>query len=1048
MRLLLLSFFFLTLFTDVQAQLCQGPGRDPQTAQAVCGTIAFHETNVVNCTGPDIPNPTSGCGQVTSDNSRWYKFHCYQAGTLGFLITPFSPADDYDWEIMDITGHQPADVYTLELRVSLNLSGQTGPTGCTIAGISDINCGGGAPGTQYNKLMTLQAGHDYLMMVNNWSASNLGYDIDFTGTATLSDNLPPTVTNAAIVGCDASKIRVNFSEDILCGSITNPITLGSEFTITGGPNTITGITSACTLGANGVPYVILDLQAPLAAGNYQLNINVGGDGNTLENVCRIAMLPASIPFTVPAIVPVAVNTVNYTGCAPTTLNITLTKPIWCTSLSAAPFSEFSILPGNPTIQSVQSACTASATYIDQLQIVLQNPLAPGNYQLIVNAGADGNTLIDTCNMVVAAGYNFPFTITQNNPPPVIQSVGFDECHPDKVVVNFDKPVACASITAAGTELSITPGTWPVNSITYNCTNNQYTSQIIMNLANPLTAGNYNVVVGTGTDGNTLSDTCLSFIPAGYARPFTATQAPAPVFDSVQFDKCSAGTVKVFYSHPILCSSISANGSEFSITGPSAVTIVSATPDVTCGSLGYTRWINLQLASPITQSGNYVLHNGVGADGNGIVDTCNARQNVNETIAMNMLGKPSAVFNALVNWGCVNDDIVLSHPGGNGVNSWNWSFSDGRTASGQNVTMSFPVATPTVTVRLIVSNGSCNDTTSQTITLGNVITAAFTASTGDTICINTPVDFRDASSGTISSYLWDFGDLTQSTAQNPPTHVYASSNIYTVTLRVTDNHGCTAIASKQMHVDASARIDFTGLKPQYCTGQTVSLKRVISRNITSYVWDNGDGKTFTNEVDITFPYPNPGTYTITLSGIDKYCGPASISKTVPVYAVPKINLGPDTVLCGNDQVLIGVPAEPGYTYTWNTGDNTSQILTWAFFNTGYALTVDNHGCRARDSMHVKVLHFCLIRVPNAFTPNRDGLNDELKVLNADMAKSFEFSIYNRAGQRVFTTRNPLEGWDGRFKGNPADAGTYVWTLMYIDPWNGKTVKEKGTSILIR
>ena len=99
------------------------------------------------------------------------------------------------------------------------------------------------------------------------------------------------------------------------------------------------------------------------------------------------------------------------------------------------------------------------------------------------------------------------------------------------------------------------------------------------------------------------------------------------------------------------------------------------------------------------------------------------------------------------------------------------------------------------------------------------------------------------------------------------------------------------------------------------------------------------------MDITFPYPNPGTYTITLSGYDKYCGPASISKTVPVYAVPKINLGPDTVLCGNDQVLIGVPARPVYTYTWNTGDNTSQILTWAFFNTGYALTVDNHGCRA-------------------------------------------------------------------------------------------------------
>ncbi len=408
MRSLLLSFLlFVGTFTLRAQGPCAGPGRIPTTAQAVCGNLTFKESDVSNCTGPDIPNPTSGCGQVTSDNSRWYKFHCYQAGTLGFLITPQNMADDYDWEIMDITGFLPGDVYTVELRVSLNLSGQTGITGCTAAGVSDINCGGGAPGTQFNRMINLLAGHDYLMMVNNWSSSNQGYDIDFTGTSVLTNNAAPAVTGVSIVGCDPSKLMVTFSEDILCSSISDPA-IGSEFTITAGTHVITGIASDCSIGANGVPFVIINLQSPIPAGNYQLNVANGSDGNTLENVCKIAMLPVSIPFTVPVIPTTQVASVNYTGCAPTVLNITLTKPVWCTSLTpSGPGSEFSITPGNPAILSVQSSCASAGTYTDQIQITLQNPLANGNYQLVVNNGADGNTLIDTCNNAIAVGYNFP-----------------------------------------------------------------------------------------------------------------------------------------------------------------------------------------------------------------------------------------------------------------------------------------------------------------------------------------------------------------------------------------------------------------------------------------------------------------------------------------------------------------------------------------------------------------------------------------------------------------------------------------------------------------
>ena len=88
------------------------------------------------------------------------------------------------------------------------------------------------------------------------------------------------------------------------------------------------------------------------------------------------------------------------------------------------------------------------------------------------------------------------------------------------------------------------------------------------------------------------------------------------------------------------------------------------------------------------------------------------------------------------------------------------------------------------------------------------------------------------------------------------------------------------------------------------------------------------------------------------------------------------------------------------------------------------------------------------MPSAFTPNRDGLNDELLASNADLAKNFSLTIFNRLGQLMFSSNNPLQGWDGRFKGNPQERGTYVWILNYIDPWNGKFINQKGTSILLR
>src|SRR5690606_388894 len=94
------------------------------------------------CGNRKVPGP---CGNedLTDKNPYWYKFTCYTAGTLGFLITPANLGDDYDWQLFDMTGKKPEAVYTdKSLFVACNWSGEPGKTGASAAGASLSVCGG------------------------------------------------------------------------------------------------------------------------------------------------------------------------------------------------------------------------------------------------------------------------------------------------------------------------------------------------------------------------------------------------------------------------------------------------------------------------------------------------------------------------------------------------------------------------------------------------------------------------------------------------------------------------------------------------------------------------------------------------------------------------------------------------------------------------------------------------------------------------------------------------------------------------------------------
>ena len=78
------------------------------------------------------------------------------------------------------------------------------------------------------------------------------------------------------------------------------------------------------------------------------------------------------------------------------------------------------------------------------------------------------------------------------------------------------------------------------------------------------------------------------------------------------------------------------------------------------------------------------------------------------------------------------------------------------------------------------------------------------------------------------------------------------------------------------------------------------------------------------------------------------------------------------------------------------------------------------------------------MPNAFTPNGDGKNDLFSISFNIISNLQSFSIYNRWGQLLFRISNRLQGWDGKFNGVPADTGSYVWTITYLNLKNKHTL----------
>jgi gliding motility-associated-like protein len=229
------------------------------------------------------------------------------------------------------------------------------------------------------------------------------------------------------------------------------------------------------------------------------------------------------------------------------------------------------------------------------------------------------------------------------------------------------------------------------------------------------------------------------------------------------------------------------------------------------------------------------------------------------------------------------------------------------------------------------------------------------------------------------------------------------------------------------------------------------------------WDFGDGASSTGlPTSVAHTYNHYGTYTVTVDAHwPNGCSyDTSYSDLITVIDLPHADYSwtPDPASIFENTVQFQELAGPlAASYQWDFADLGSSVLSnpsFTFPNEVGAsypveLLVRNFlGCPDSITKVVEVQDVFLVYVPTAFTPDADGLNDMLKVIGNDIAPdNFHWMIFDRWGEKIFDTTDPLKGWDGKLNGKVVENGVYNWMLRAQSAYTGINHDLVGTVTVV-
>ena len=369
--------------------------------------------------------------------------------------------------------------------------------------------------------------------------------------------------------------------------------------------------------------------------------------------------------------------------------------------------------------------------------------------------------------------------------------------------------------------------------------------------------------------------------------------------------------------------------------------------------------------------------------------------------------------------CPADSVFISPPAGFLRYDWTPDYNLIH-GSGGNVIL-FP-RMDTVYRLVVHDNGSCSGQSDLKIQLF----PANKPGLGNDTAICTGGDARFIAAGNFISYYWNDGETTASI------DVHLAGQ-YIVTAE--DQNHCLSTASVYLIVYPTPVVHING-GDVLCKDQALLLD--AGAGFIRYVWQDGSQREQFNITDT-------GTYRVDITD-NHHCAAADSIHIAAFAESPKQFLPADTIVCSYTGALIRSSGD-FVQYKWSTGETGKSIHV---MNPGEFMlqVVDQEGCIGKDTIRIDMKNCeALLVFPNAFTPNHDGVNDIFRLKYPGHVVDYQLQVFNRWGQRIFSTVDPFAGWDGRFESNDQPTGTYTWMARYTDN-NGNKQTLSGTVVLIR
>ena len=323
------------------------------------------------------------------------------------------------------------------------------------------------------------------------------------------------------------------------------------------------------------------------------------------------------------------------------------------------------------------------------------------------------------------------------------------------------------------------------------------------------------------------------------------------------------------------------------------------------------------------------------------------------------------------------------------------------------------------------------------------------------CKTKEINFKNTSIGGLT-YHWDFGVANlQSDTSNlfEPTFTYPDTGTYKVKLIVNPKSTCSDSITRYVKVYPSFKTDFN-ISGNPCPNTIINLNSQITNTApptTFYNWYS-NGNLISNDANTTTSYTTSGKNFITLvAGNSKGCKDSIKKEYVIDNFIPFA--GNDTTIVVGEQIQFNASGGSLYSWTPNLYLNVANIADPVGFypvidTILYTVNItSSNGCIGADDIVVRIVKQGSYFMPSGFTPNNDGNNDSIRPILIGYTKLNYFSIYNRWGELLFNSKNINDSWDGTYKDQKCEMGTYFYTISVTDR-NNKIDNYKGDFILLR